>query len=221
MYSWRTGRLSYEDVYPVLYMKYRLLGQNSSHNGIKHLVVDEMQDYSRLQYLIIKMMFPCRMTILGDKAQTMEDENQDVIGFLPKIFGKDIRRIVMNKSYRNTVEIATYANHLAGITDMDLFERHGAPVEEKHFPGKESQSMEQALDEIIKKLELGEEQFETAAVILRTEGEAKKAAGILKEKLAAAGFDTENRFSYLHRDSTSFCKGLTVTYFLSCKRTGI
>ena len=80
-------RLSYEDVYPVLYMKYRLLGQNSSHNGIKHLVVDEMQDYSRLQYLIIKMMFPCRMTILGDKAQTMEDENQDVTGFLPKIFG--------------------------------------------------------------------------------------------------------------------------------------
>ena len=100
---------------------------------------------------------------------------------------------------------------------MDLFERHGAPVEEKHFPGKESQSMEQALDEIIKKLELGEEQFETAAVILRTEGEAKKAAGILKEKLAAAGFDTENRFSYLHRDSTSFCKGLTVTTFYLAK----
>ena len=77
--------------------------------------------------------------------------------------------------------------------------------------------MEQALDEIIKKLELGEEQFETAAVILRTEGEAKKAAGILKEKLAAAGFDTENRFSYLHRDSTSFCKGLTVTTFYLAK----
>ena len=52
-------------------------------------------------------MFPCRMTILGDKAQTMEDEAQDVLGFLPKIFGKEIRRIVMNKSYRNTVEIAS------------------------------------------------------------------------------------------------------------------
>lgn len=80
-------KLRYEDVYPVLYMKYRLLRQ-TSHNGIKHLVVDEMQDYSRLQYLILKMMFPCRMTILGDKAQTMEDEAQDVLGFLPKIFGK-------------------------------------------------------------------------------------------------------------------------------------
>ena len=119
----------YEDVYPVLYMKYRLLRQ-TSHNGIKHLVVDEMQDYSRLQYLILKMMFPCRMTHSGDKAQTMEDEAQDVLGFLPKIFGKEIRRIVMNKSYRNTVEIASYANQLAGITDMDLFDRHGQPVEE-------------------------------------------------------------------------------------------
>ena len=125
-------KLRYEDVYPVLYMKYRLLRQ-TSHNGIKHLVVDEMQDYSRLQYLILKMMFPCRMTILGDKAQTMEDEAQDVLGFLPKIFGKEIRRIVMNKSYRNTVEIASYANQLAGITDMDLFDRHGQPVEELFF----------------------------------------------------------------------------------------
>ena len=115
------------------------------------------------------------------------------------------------------MEIATYANALAGITDMDLFERHGAPVEEKYFSGEDACSMEQALDEIVKKLELGEEQFETAAVVLRTENEAKKAAHILKEKLQAAGFDTENRFSYLHRDSASFCKGLTVTTFYLAK----
>ena len=209
-------KLRYEDVYPVLYMKYRLLRQKS-HNGIKHLVVDEMQDYSRLQYLIIKMMFPCRMTILGDKAQTMEEQTQDVIGFLPKIFGKDIRRIVMNKSYRNTVEIASYANELVGITDMELFERHGEPVEEMLFHDEKGNSLENALDEIIKKLQLGEEQFETAAVILRTESEAKMAARILKEKLEETGFDTKNRFSYLHRDSTSFCKGLTVTTFYLAK----
>ena len=209
-------RLRYEDVYPVLYMKYRLLGQ-TSHNGIKHLVVDEMQDYSRLQYLIIKMMFPCRMTILGDRAQTMDDEMTDVLGFLPKIFGKDIRRIEMNKSYRNTVEIASYANQLAGITDMELFERHGEPVEELVFTGEKKQAMEAGLNEIVKKLQLGEEQFETAAVILRTESEAQKAARMLKEKLEKAGFDTENRFSYLHRDSVSFCKGLTVTTFYLAK----
>ncbi len=209
-------KLRYEDVYPVLYMKYRLSRQNS-HNEIKHLVVDEMQDYSRLQYQILKMMFPCRMTILGDKAQTMEEKEQDVLGFLPKILGKEIRKIVMNKSYRNTVEIASYANHLAGITDMELFERHGEPVEEKVFSGNPGEALENGLEEILKKLWLGENQFETAAVIMRTEEEARKAAGILKAKLEATGFDTENHFSYLHRDSTSFCKGITVTTFYLAK----
>lgn len=204
-------RLRYEDVYPVLYLKYRLLSQKG-HSGIKHLVVDEMQDYSRLQYMIIKKMFTCRMTILGDKAQTMEEEQQDVLEFLPKIFGRDIRRIVMNKSYRNTMEIAAYANHLAGITDMDVFERHGSPVRERTFT-----KAAEALEEIFKGLKLGDEQYETAAVILGTEQEAREAAEFLRERLTEAGFDTENRFSYLHRDSVTFKKGLTVTTFYLAK----
>ena len=54
-------------------------------------------------------------------------------------------------------------------------------------------------------------------MILRTESEAKEAARILKEKLENTGFDMENRFSYLHRDSNSFCKGLTVTTFYLAK----
>ena len=117
-------KLRYEDVYPVLYLKYRLETQQED-SGVRHLIVDEMQDYSRIQYLIIQKLFKCKMTILGDREQTMDGDQQDVLTFLPKIFGKDIRRIVMNKSYRNTVEIASYANKLAGITEVELFERHG------------------------------------------------------------------------------------------------
>ena len=77
--------------------------------------------------------------------------------------------------------------------------------------------MEAVLDELVNKLQLGAEQFETAALILRTESEAKEAVRILKEKLENTGFDVENRFSYLHRDSNSFCKGLTVTTFYLAK----
>ena len=47
-------KLKYEDVYPVLYLKYRLAEPDQARSGIKHLVVDEMQDYSRLQYLILQ-----------------------------------------------------------------------------------------------------------------------------------------------------------------------
>ena len=106
-------KLRYEDVYPVLYLKYRLSRQ-AERSNIKHLVIDEMQDYSRLQYLIIRRMFSCKMTILGDRAQTMADQQQDVLQFLPGIFGKDLRRIEMRKSYRNTVEISDFANESCG-----------------------------------------------------------------------------------------------------------
>lgn len=93
--------LEYEDVFPMLYLKYRLKGKNE-HRNIKHLVIDEMQDYSYLQYVILHTLFSCRMTILGDKAQTLDETMQDVLLFLPKIFGKKMRTIVLNKSYRNS-----------------------------------------------------------------------------------------------------------------------
>ena len=230
-------KLRYEDVYPVLYLKYRLETQQED-SGVRHLIVDEMQDYSMIQYLIIQRLFKCKMTILGDREQTMDGDQQDVLTFLPKIFGKDIRRIVMNKSYRNTIEIASYANKLAGITEVELFERHGKPVEEKEFTG-----LTEALERVVKELRLekqtvaeadedmpenaasetdgtetGEElSYETAAVITRTADEAREAYYILKKKLEAEGFDTKERLSLLHRDSTNFKKGLTVTTFYMAK----
>lgn len=230
-------KLRYEDVYPVLYLKYRLETQQED-SGVRHLIVDEMQDYSMIQYLIIQRLFKCKMTILGDREQTMDGDQQDVLTFLPKIFGKDIRRIVMNKSYRNTIEIASYANKLAGITEVELFERHGKPVEEKEFTG-----LTEALEHVVKELRLekqtvaeadedmpenaasetdgtetGEElSYETAAVITRTADEAREAYYILQKKLEAEGFDTKERLSLLHRDSTNFKKGLTVTTFYMAK----
>ena len=230
-------KLRYEDVYPVLYLKYRLETQQED-SGVRHLIVDEMQDYSMIQYLIIQRLFKCKMTILGDREQTMDGDQQDVLTFLPKIFGKDIRRIVMNKSYRNTIEIASYANKLAGITEVELFERHGKPVEEKEFTG-----LTEALERVVKELRLekqtveeadedmpenaasetdgtenGEElSYETAAVITRTADEAREAYYILQKKLEAEGFDTKERLSLLHRDSTNFKKVLTVTTFYMAK----
>ena len=230
-------KLRYEDVYPVLYLKYRLETQQED-SGVRHLIVDEMQDYSMIQYLIIQRLFKCKMTILGDREQTMDGDQQDVLTFLPKIFGKDIRRIVMNKSYRNTIEIASYANKLAGITEVELFERHGKPVEEKEFTG-----LTEALERVVKELRLekqtvaeadedmpenaasetdgtetGEElSYETAAVITRTADEAREAYYILQKKLEAEDFDTKERLSLLHRDSTNFKKGLTVTTFYMAK----
>ena len=204
-------KLRYEDVYPVLYLKYSLF-RCKNHHGIKHVVVDEMQDYSWIQYVLLRKLFPCRMTILGDKAQTMEEQQQDVLKFLPKIFGRDIRKIVMNRSYRNTMEIAEYANKLTGIQDMELFERHGEPVEERSFA-----KLEKALDQVIVDWEAKRVDYETEALIFFTEREAEHAYLYIEEKLKNLDPDGECQLSYMNRDSQNFKKGLTVTTFYLAK----
>ena len=105
-------------MYAILYLKYLLYGAGYEQQ-IKHLLVDEMQDYSYIQYCIIGWVFKCPMTILGDKEQSVDSEKSDVLNFLPEILGKDSKRIVLNKSYRSTVEITDYAAAIAGINGID------------------------------------------------------------------------------------------------------
>ena len=196
-------KVQYEDVYPMLYLKYRLVGRSSQKN-IKHLVIDEMQDYSFMQYVILKNLFQCRMTILGDYAQTMDTKQHDVLKFLPKIFGKEIRTVIMNKSYRNTYEIAKYAEKISGITGLELLERHGKEVEEQRF-----RTEEEVLDAISEHLNLGAEGYETGAVITMTEEDAYDIYRLLKNR----GVDA----AYVDRDSSAFKRGLTVTTFYLAK----
>lgn len=193
--------LSYEDVYPMLYLKYRLCGA-TQHKNVKHLVIDEMQDYSYLQYAILAMLFPCRMTILGDKMQTIDEKQQDVTQFLPKIFDRKVRKLEMNKSYRNTVEIAEYARALSGDEHLELLKRHGKGVSEQRFS-----DVPEMLEQILK--ECKTEQYETAAILTLTEREAREVCQILQEK--------KQNYHYIDRNSSAFEKGLTVTTFYLAK----
>ena len=193
--------LSYEDVYPMLYLKYRLCGA-TQHKNVKHLVIDEMQDYSYLQYSILAMLFPCRMTILGDRMQTMDEKQQDVTRFLPKIFDRKVRKLEMNKSYRNTVEIAEYARALSGDQELELLMRHGQGVTEQTFVSKEV-----LLDQVL--IDVNLEKYETAAILTLTEEDALTVCQILK--------DMGENYHYIDRNTSAFEKGLTVTTFYLAK----
>ena len=201
--------LKYEDVYSMLYMKNRLelLRPDST---VKHLIVDEMQDYSWLQYTVLSQMFKCRMTILGDRSQTLSGTPNDVLTFLPGIYRKNIRMLSIDKCYRNTVEIAEYANHLEGIEGIDLIDRHGSPVQEINV-SEISQAVRFIADSVT------EASAETMAVITLTEGTASSVSRSLRDALSAKGYDTANRFSLLNKNSRNFKKGLTVTTFYLSK----
>lgn len=195
--------IEYEDVFPMLYLKYRLTGK-MKRKKIKHLVIDEMQDYSYLQYIILSYLFSCRMTILGDRAQTMEEKQQDVWKFLPKIFGKEIKKIELKKSYRNTEEIGKYAGALIGIQEPELLERHGKEVAELLM-----QQMEDAAAFLAAHAAEDLDRFETIAVLTRTEDQALEINACLKSQ----GVET----AYIDRDSSSFQNGITVTTFYLAK----
>ena len=178
------------------------MGKSLGRQGIT-LVIDEMQDYSYLQYVILESMFACNMTILGDRAQTVDDVPQDVLAFLPKIFGKRIREIEMKRSYRNTLEIAEYASGITGLTGIEYLERHGKPVVEQVVS-----SEKEGLKDVLKQVSVGTDKYETAAILTMTEAQAKAAYKYLKQH-------REDVF-YIDRDSSEFRKGVTITtYYLA------
>jgi DNA helicase-2/ATP-dependent DNA helicase PcrA len=194
--------LAYEDVYPMLYLKQRLCS-TKTHKNIRHLIIDEMQDYSYLQYVILERMFSCKMTILGDRAQTVDDVPRDVRKIIPKIFGKQIREIEINRSYRNTLEIAEYASRWTDAGDVQYLERHGKPVEEMCVA-----SEAEAMEDILHHVKLGQDGYETVAILTMTEAQAKKVYQHLKKH-------REDVF-HVNRDSSVFKKGITVTtYYLA------
>ncbi len=195
--------LAYEDVYPLLYLKQRIFAV-AGHKNIRHLVIDEMQDYSYLQYVILERMFSCSMTILGDRAQTLDDNVQDVTEFLPIILGKRARKIVMNRSYRNTYEIAKYADKIAGLEGIEYVERHGREVEEMCCI-----SLVDAVKSTLERVNTGKKGYETAALLVMTEGEAQEVFRIARE--------VRGDVFYIDRDSTNFRKGITVTTFYMAK----
>lgn len=197
--------LKYEDVFPLLYLKCRLYA-GGVRREIRHLVIDEMQDYSYLQYVLLERLFPCNMTILGDHAQTIDFAEQDVLAFLPKIFGKRLRRLTMDKGYRNTLEIAEYAGKLAGAEGIRYLKRHGKAVSEEVY-----ETPEEALEAVLGGVKVREEdgKYETAAVLAMTEREARRAYEYLKKR--------RSDVNYIDRDSRSFEKGITVTAYYMAK----
>ena len=211
--------IPYEDVYPILYLKY-LLEAPKGHRQVKHLVIDEMQDYSYLQYLILQRLFPCSMTILGDKAQTLGDQEQDAAAFLPKLMGKGTRVLTMNRSYRSTVEIMDYAGKLKEGEHPDQIDRHGK--EPEVFPVSSFQEVARAVLERERVLETKDRQqersFETAAVLCLTESDAKEMyQAIRAEREKRSEKDAEMRLSYLDKNSSRFSEGLVVTTFYLAK----
>ena len=110
--------LYYEDACIFLYIKSLLVGFNTNH-VIKEIVIDEAQDYNKLQYLIIKKTFKTSNdTILGDTNQTINPYYKyDSLEELTSIF-ESSKYITLTKTYRSTGKIIDYTNKILGLNHV-------------------------------------------------------------------------------------------------------
>ena len=190
------GVLEWNDVYPYLYLQAAFTGLQES-RLIKHLVIDEMQDYSPIQYAVLNLLFQCPKTILGDFSQSINPYSPYTLEDLHQLYeGSQLMRL--EKSYRSTWEIIHFAKGIVEQTDFQAVERHGPAPELLEFSTEEEE-----LVEICRRVEAFHQgKYNAFGIVTRTNSQARE----LHEKLKALGADV----ALITPESSSFHNGATV-----------
>lgn len=124
--------LMQDDFAPILYLKILLEGYKYP-KDIKHIVIDEAQDYSELQLIVIKQLFDCKsFTIVGDSNQKIiPTKESPVLSRVNEIYSDlKVTNFPLLKSYRSTQEIMEYANKFLKENKVVPLVRNGEPVDE-------------------------------------------------------------------------------------------
>ncbi len=183
------GKLCYEDMQILLWLQVKLYGVKTYHS-VKHVTVDEMQDYSVFQFAVMKELFKGKISFYGDRFQLLygAEPVTDVIGMLwPSCVIKELK-----KSYRSTAEITEYCNRLldSGVK-AETVARHGpAPAEIETNEKGLIKEIEKRLDEIKDK------GYKSISILCENEGEAYRVFKGLKDDGREAVFISEQNASY-------------------------
>ena len=187
--------INYDDSLIFIYMKGLLEG--FPYNGImKQIVVDEAQDYTPLQYFILKTIFKnASFTILGDVNQTINPYYKyDTLKKLDKIFTSRTANLRLTKTYRPSKEIIEYTNKILNLDFVSAIRNNNdIPVVFK----KEKNIKE----DLIKNINNLKNKYKSIAVITKNDKEANKIYNLLKNDLD---------ISLIKTDSNIFDRNLVV-----------
>ena len=193
--------LFYEDATPYLYLRELVLGFRSN-NSIRHVIIDEAQDYSPFQLYFMKRLFPrAKVTALGDFNQAIYAhssvlQQSELIG---DIYGEEETELItLTQSYRSTKEIVEFTSKMVEHGEhIKPFNRGGEKPE--LYP---MQDVPEMLNSISKKLtQLEQQGFESMAVICKTASEAKA----VHEQLSA-----QHEAKLIKKTTLSFEKGIHI-----------
>jgi len=198
MFKLRKNRtLEYSDLAPLAYLRIALDGLKP-YSRVKHLLVDEMQDYSPIQYRVISRLFPCRKTILGDASQSVNPYGSSTADMIRQAFHTgEVMKLC--KSYRSTYEITAFAQKIRANDELEVIERHGEEPKILHFENTKDET-----EGIAKLISAFRKSPHTSlGIICRDEPQASA----LYEQL-----QTDNKdILFLSSESNTFLTGIIVT----------
>lgn len=184
------NQLTINDLAPILYLMLKLDGKKAS-NDYRHVVIDEAQDYSPLQFKVIRELIGSKyFTIVGDVNQRLiKFDSEAPMLKLAEIFDDVNTEIYnLNKSYRSTSEIMEYANRFLKEEKIVPLVRQGEAVYEK-----EVSSIERLKEEVVNKVrEYNAEGMDSVAIITRNGERLNKTWELLKKDLHLVKFDSED-----------------------------
>ena len=188
------------DLCMMLMIKCRLLPLEAV-GAVRHLIVDEAQDYGESCYITLKSALDkCVFTIMGDIAQNIASSGGlttwDTLLEWPF---KDGRTSFFNlkKSYRNTIEISHFASRVlsklpAGRYGVEPVIRHGEEPTVTRCEGETG--LAQAAEKLIR--EYLADGMHTIAVVARSRAEAENVHSLLPAELGAAlACDADGEYS--------------------------
>lgn len=114
----------FSDVFPFIYVKMYFDGVEHDYKSIKHLLVDEMQDYTPIQYEVLAKLFFCKMTVLGDGNQSVNPYSSSTLEKIRRVFN-DCETVELCRSYRSTIEISNFCQRILENKKLIPIERHG------------------------------------------------------------------------------------------------
>lgn len=171
---------------------------NIVQSGVKHLLIDEMQDYSPIQYRVIQKLYPCRKTVLGDASQSVNPYGSSTADMIRKAFGTgEIMKLC--KSYRSTIEITGFAQKIQANNELKPVARHGEQPHVLSFG-----NMEDELSGVVDLVSIfRKSNYKSLGIVCKTEAQAQELAA----KLQVHGQDVY----FLSSQSSAFVKGIIVT----------
>lgn len=190
-------KIEYADVFALVYTMVRT-ARYKGYGRIRHLVVDEMQDYTPIQYAVLRQLFSCTMTILGDANQSVNPFSSSSPATIHHIF-PEADRLELNKSYRSTAEITEFAQQISRNDKLVPVSRHGTAPRVVACPDRDAE--QQRIVELVAAHRAGAQR--SLGIICKT----VEQAGALHQALAEAGAEA----ALLDYDSTAFTGGVVIT----------